>query len=695
MDSLGTIAIVVGLLAAIIGIPAAIVQVLQYRNERQQRQLSTELPILSAVADSPPTVPPNNLPSRGEFIGRQAEKEIVKEALSSRWPLVCIDGIGGIGKTSLALEVVAECVELSRNDLLASSPLRFDGFIWTSARDRELTLNDILDTVARTLDYPGTTQQALAEKREAVRKLLQAKRYLLVIDNFETISDEGVRDFLLALPEPTKALVTSRKQDLRQAWSVSLKGMDQVEAFALLRSEGHRLGLASVETAPDQDLLRVYQGTGGAPLAMKWAVGQIKQKGQSLDTVLSSIHSARGDVFLHIFARSWDLLTDNARRVLIVMPVFVSATTRDAIEAASDVLRWDLDEAIGQLTELWLMEASDDLDEARRRYAIHPLTRAFVGQKSADNPQELAEAWSRAVAWTLRFVEASHKKLDVDREIDLELPNILAQIDWCHANNQYHFLIRFRYSLSHFFREYGYWDDALHLNGFAVEAAEVLGNKRALALACSACGWIYRHRGDLEQANEWYEKALLHFSDLQDESNVWWARIGLADVARLAGDVSTAEIQFETIRTELEHSDQYHEQLTAALFFLSLVAQQQLRFERSDELARQAWDMPRDPTNYRGEASLLHRRGVALAALGRLDEAESWIVRSLAVNERHNIRYGIAWNKQALAEISEQRGRFAEARSLALQAQELQLRLGLGREAEETNMMLSRLDQVA
>jgi hypothetical protein len=247
--------LIVGL-GIIIGIVAGIVQVLDYL--QKQRDKKREPPREEALVPSvsAPAVP-SNLPPRAEFIGREKEKARVWEALSSRWPLTCIDGIGGIGKTALALEAAAECLQASKGEVPANGMPTFDGFIWTTAKDRELTLNDVLDAIARTLDYPGIAQQPLEEKQESVRKLLQTKPYLLIVDNFETVKDDAVRDFLLLLPEPSKALITSREQKLRQAWAVSLKGLEQKEALTLIRSEGRRLGLASVEKAEERVLLRL------------------------------------------------------------------------------------------------------------------------------------------------------------------------------------------------------------------------------------------------------------------------------------------------------------------------------------------------------------------------------------------------------------------------------------------------------
>jgi LuxR family glucitol operon transcriptional activator len=261
-------------------IATGIIALLSYLFVKRLRKVTPQEKASQELLPEPPAPEIySNLPSRTEFIGRKKEIERIIEALNSRYFLICIDGIGGIGKTSLALEVIHECLWFSKGEIKSteSQPIetnipKFEGFIWTSAKDRELHLNDILDAIARTLDWPGIAQQPYEEKRESVRKLLQTNRYLLIVDNFETITDETIRDFLLKIPEPGKVLITSREQKLPQAWAVSIKGLEQNEALVLIRNEGQRLGLKSVAEADDQVLLRLYQATGGAPLAIKWSV---------------------------------------------------------------------------------------------------------------------------------------------------------------------------------------------------------------------------------------------------------------------------------------------------------------------------------------------------------------------------------------------------------------------------------------
>jgi len=504
MEPLTLTGAIIGILAAIAGIIAAIVQVREYREKRREKP---EGPGKEDQPLTPPGVPqiPHNLPPRSEFIGRESEKARVHEALRSRSYLVSIDGIGGIGKTSLALEVAHECLRASKREGPADGIAAFNGIIWTTAKDRDLTLNALLDTIARTLEYPGIAQQPLEEKRLAVRKLLQAKPYLLIVDNFETITDDSVRDFLIELPEPSKTLLTTREQKLRQVRAISLKGLTESEALALIRNEGKRLGLASLEHAEGWVLLHLYQATGGTPLAIKWAVGQIKQKGQSLDTVLASLHEARGSIFDSIFTRSWALLSASARQVLIVTPIFATSASREGIEATSDVHHFVLDEALGQLVEMSLVDATDELDLTRRRYSIHPLTRAFATSKVRQEPEGYRAAQQRLAGFYQSFTKehGGFWYRNGLARLEPELPNILATVQWCRREHLSRMGLDILHNVLGFILIHGYWADVLGIyppTEFVVHQVGEMGyslsssERSILERACEVAVSLYENR---------------------------------------------------------------------------------------------------------------------------------------------------------------------------------------------------------
>ena len=676
-------------LALIIGIVAGIVQVLDYlekRREKKQEPTAEEV-----VVPSPPV--PSNLPPRGEFIGRGKEKVRVREALSSRWPLTCIDGIGGIGKTALALEVAGECLWARKGEMPADGIPTFDGFIWTTAKDRELALNDVLDAIARTLDYPGIAQQPPEEKQESVCRLLQTKPYLLIVDNFETVTDDAVRDFLLRLPEPTKALITSREQKLRQAWAVSLKGLEQEEALTLIRSEGRRLGLASVERGEEWVLLRLYKATGGAPLAIKWAVGQIKQKGQSLDTVLTALHEARGDIFEEVFARSWSLLSEETRCILMVMPIFAASASCAAIEVASDVHHYALDEGLGQLVEMWLVEATDELDAPRRRYSIHPLTRAYAGAKLGWNEEFELSVWERTSNYFLAFARShgGYQNWEGFDELQKELVNILAVIDWCYEREQWQRIIEFSNHLPNFLRVRGYWDQRITL---CIRGFEASKRAKAMHWVGRNAYWVgrtYYYRGDFDTAQTWAEESLKAMEQEGDEGGIAYAKRLLGNIACKRGDFDQA---LSMLLSGLETAKQLDKKFLLARLRCDLG---ELAYDKRDYAEAERWLNEALVAN-----TELHDQEMIAWVLGDLGttflakedwrEARRLFNQGLATAEAIRRRDIIGRCKQGLAVVEHKANNYNIARTLALEAIEIFERLGLRKDVEKTQALVERIE---
>jgi hypothetical protein len=150
----------------------------------------------------------DNLPSHGEFLGREKDIEQVLKGLQSRWPLLSIEGMPGIGKTTLAIVTARRC--LSGAQIVLDPP--FEYVVWVSARanlEQKLWLNEVLDTTARVLGYPSITQlptEQIEQKKADVHRLLRSACTLLIIDNFETIEDRALESWILNIPGPSKVV---------------------------------------------------------------------------------------------------------------------------------------------------------------------------------------------------------------------------------------------------------------------------------------------------------------------------------------------------------------------------------------------------------------------------------------------------------------------------------------------------------
>jgi len=664
----------------------------QARLEQQAASTSEPTEVTPAVPTAPASQMPHNLPPRSDFIGREKEKERIHEALRSRSYLISIDGIGGIGKTALALEVAHECLRTSRGDTSTDGVATFDGFIWTTAKDRDLTLSALLDAIARTLEYPGIAQYPLEEKQVAVRVLLQKSPYLVIVDNFETITDDCVRDFLLELPEPSKALITTREQKLRQVWAISLKGLAQSEALTLIRNEGGRLGLASVEQAEDRVLLHLYQATGGAPLAIKWAVGQIKQKGQSLDTVLAALHEARGDIFEEMFARSWSLLLAGARQVLMVMPFFATSAAQAAIEAASDVHHFALDEALGQLVEMWLVEASDELDRSKRRYSIHPLTRSFAEARLSENPTFEQEARLQLAAYfTERCKEMGKWGYTPGFEwFESELPNLFAVIEWANCAQEWNTVTSIFVHLYYFLGTRGYWQERIKYGQMALEAAEQAGDRSSAAVCRHTLGWILLRQGKYVDAEELVRSCIKSWIDLGQKKDATWAMITLAKIAVAQGDLAQARKVIDEA-TRVVGDTGYEAVAQGLLTTQGRIELQSGNFEAAHTLLLRALEA----TQRRGSGVSVGSRQIDLGHVAlvqnQLGEAASYFESALESSRQFLRQDNMAKAEFGLARVHALRGNTSRAMKLTLSAREQFVRMGMEHEVSEADALLHQL----
>ncbi|NTV63565.1 MAG: AAA family ATPase, partial [Oscillochloris sp.] len=305
----------------------------------------------------------------------------VADGLGKRTAAVLIVGMGGNGKTSLAREVAAECL---RDD---SQAPRFDSVVWVSDKDRPGTTNlsTVLDEIARTLDYPGFTQFEHDEKRREVEQLLRRQRVLLVVDNFETITDGALLTWLLNLPEPSKALITTReyRRAWRSSWPVELRGMSEAEAWELISERARALKIERLIGERPQ-LEPLLAATGGNPKALTITMGLLKYERRPLQQVVDDLYAARGDLFDDLFARAWALLDEAARRVLLVTTFFPASAGASALSASADVRGFAFDRAVERLADLALLDVQQEDLSAAPRYALHSLVRAFAGAKLAE-----------------------------------------------------------------------------------------------------------------------------------------------------------------------------------------------------------------------------------------------------------------------------------------------------------------------
>jgi len=330
-------------------------------------------------------------PDYRQFIGREQYIDDILAKLRQRFFIVSIDGIGGVGKTALALEIAHRCLQ----------DRFFDAVIWVSAKKKRLILTGIDDIVPSLTNYEtlinsildvlgfGTsTSASLKEKEEKVNGLLRKAKCLLVVDNLEAVEDERIFEFFKDLPEPSKALITSRKRLGEVERIVRLKEMSFDEAKRLILMDASDKSADQLLNANDKILRSIYDVTGGIPLAIRWVVGWISM-GRNLNWLCEKIRKSDSPVLEFCFREIYDtLLTSEARKILCIMPIFDHNPSADQLKAVLPMSDEKFEDAISQLVMLSLINQDVKIDERgtmKTSYGILPLTLSYAQSKLSED----------------------------------------------------------------------------------------------------------------------------------------------------------------------------------------------------------------------------------------------------------------------------------------------------------------------
>ena len=410
--------------------------------------------VQSATGDElrPHPATPHNLPQRiSSFVGRENDIAEVKRLLDGN-RLVSLVGVGGIGKTRVALQVAA--------DLLESHP---EG-VWLV----ELaSISDPRLVAASATQALGLPEQPGESAIDALCRHLASRRSLLVLDTCEHVIDASAALVAQILSETrhTRILVTSREAlDVEGEQRVPLPPLSLPPAGAAvedgMRSEAVLLFVARARLQrPDfacgerenAAVVAICRSLDGLPLAIELAAARVSAL--SIDEIArrltdrfrllesgSRASPLRQRTLRATLDWSYALLAEDERRVLRRLAVFAGSFDGDSARA---VAGFDLPDEAAMVHVLSRCVAQSilvaDTSGAGTRYRLLDTVRAYLREKldEAGERTETARRHAHHFRDHFRWALEDWMRLSDpawDAAYALERDHVRTALDWCFSS---------------------------------------------------------------------------------------------------------------------------------------------------------------------------------------------------------------------------------------------------------------------
>lgn len=605
--------------------------------------------------------------------------------------MVTLSGPGGIGKTTVALEVAR---------WYADRELFRDGVFFTALENVSNA-----DRLAEALATALQLQLDPTDPWKTLYTALARKEMLLLLDNAESLltdtamdeaSPAGRLNQLLASVPDLKLLVTSREAVGLRRWERTLTveelgPHEAVRLFFRAAPAGQAINLALSHDAEVREICRTLENY---PLAVVIAAAQLTEAGMTPERLLRDVRSQMLKVLndersrgvparLRSVRASLDLsyqrLSDRACVIFFYLGVLPGGASGQILAqlvgkryepAAQELVARNL--AVWENGRYSLLApirayAVSTRPPARlgaaqlraaRRYAA--FTRAMDDFLRPETQRQITEQCVFHLESLSRGEGVGPPSLTALSVLDAERINLLASVHWAFAENEWRLTQELVANLNMYLNLRFLWEDMVAIGKLAVMAAQQEANRSAEGMALINLGVAYETQGRREEALKVSEQSLVIFQELEDWRGEGMALNNLGIVYKAQGLWKKAFTVFtKSFAIHRELRDRFGEGV--ALNNLGMVYEVQEQWPKSIEAYRQSLAIKQELGDKLGEGRVLNNLGNVSYGQGRWEESIAAYKQSLAICQELGDRQGEERILNNLGVVYQSQGQWEEA----------------------------------
>ncbi len=598
------------------------------------------------------------------LVGRDTELARLKKRLltSGNVALTALNGLPGVGKTALAIELV-------HDDAIRTH--FSDGILW-AALGPEPHLPGLLSRWGTMLGISSTETASLSDSEAwaiALRRAIGSRSMLLVIDDAWRLEDA----LSLKVGGPNCAhLVTTRFPNIATAIAADgatiLQELGEDEGITLLRMLAPTVIEHEERKAHD-----LVHAVGGLPLALTLMGNYLRmhsygRQTRRIEAALARLSNAEqrlhieeqrapterhsslpsgAALSLHsVFAVTDQQLEEQARSTLYALSVFPSKPNSFSEEAALVIANCDVP-VLDALFDAGLLESS-----VSGRYTMHQTIADYARLHLHD-----ATAYGRFIIHFTNFVEAHQKDYELlERENNL----ILAMLETAYQLGKWMQLVRCACAFAPFLLVRGMYAVAEQHLQRAYNAALVLGDSYGITTTLLYLGEIAQNQGNYSRAETYYQEGLTLAREMDDLERVSALLNNLGWVTWKRGEYAEAELYLqEGLMLAREIDDK--KRISGLLKVLGSVVSSKGDYAQSEVYLREGLALARQTGDIEQTCLLLINLGATVTEQGNYRQAEDYFREGLALARHIGHRELISLLLGNLGDIVGEQGNYSQA----------------------------------